>query len=59
VRDLGLDGKIILKFELIKIGYKRVERNEPVQGRIPWQNIANPIINFRVQRKHKISSPDD
>jgi hypothetical protein len=46
--DLGVDGKIILEWNLTEMGWKIVDWMHLAKERGQWENIVNTVMNFRV-----------
>jgi hypothetical protein len=49
LKDLGVDGSIILKVDLQDAGLEGTQWNDLVQNRDSWRVLMNTIMNFRVK----------
>jgi hypothetical protein len=48
LEDLGLDGRIILKWVLQEVGEGGLEWNCLGQDRVRWRAVVNAVMNLRV-----------
>jgi hypothetical protein len=48
LKDLGVDGRIILKMDLQEVGWDVVAWIDLVQDRDRWRALVNAVINFQV-----------